>query len=151
MPKRQGFTLMEVLVSLAIMSVALLALTAVLTTGMHRDAASARRVAAYDVAEQSMTRCLQELDYGSVGVEDFWHGDFSDPGTPWRSGEVTVGRVVYRYKITAKNVQNRKTGKTFGEASGSPYNTLKKIDVSVDWDGSIQPVYLSRLLNREHR
>ncbi len=147
----QGFSLAEVLVALAVMSLALVGLVAVLTTGLKRESQSSRRVAAYDMAEHVLSRSLEELEYRGIEVEDFWEGDFSSESTPWRRGETTVGGIRYTYLILAKNVVNLTTGELFGRASGAKYNTLKQLEVEVAWEGGTNSLTLTRLVNRVHR
>lgn len=155
----RGFSLMEVLVSLGIMAIALLALVTVLVTGLRAEDNSTQRKAGQDVAERVLGRTLGKLKQLSEAENnDFWNREHSAPSDPWLAGVEKRDGYDYHYKIFSSTVVNKSTGQPFGEAHGYEFNRLKKVDVVVSWsagpgraEDDLSRVSISRLVNRGGR
>jgi prepilin-type N-terminal cleavage/methylation domain-containing protein len=147
---RFGFSLIEVLISLAVMGIALLALVNVLTSGLKAQDKTESGMTGYLVADRVLDVAARELPQD----DDFWSGDFST--TPWKEGDETVGHESYHYLLTAQDVQNQLTGRPFGAARGAEDNGLRVLLVKVSWATSGQAqsgvgkreIMARRLLNR---
>lgn len=82
--RRQGFSLVEVLVSLAIFLIASIGLLPLLLTGMHAGQRNALHAEARLLAGEAMT-ALQVADYGALPAFD---------GLPSEAGGIRLTRVV---------------------------------------------------------
>ena len=154
---RRGFTLLEVLISLAVMVIALLGLVTVLVSGLKAQDKTSKSVVARGVAARVMDRLTNSLEAGDASdVEPFWDQDIStteyDDG---ERGKEVVGATTFSYRINA--VEIRRNGKPFGTATGYDGNRMKMVTVTVAWaaDGSEtrtgmgkQEIVISQLLNR---
>lgn len=155
-----GFSLVEVLIALAIMGIALLGLVTVLASGMKAQDKLSKSVLARSVASTVFERTVNEMGVSSPDdVEDFWDQDVSSEQTPYRSGTEMVGNTAFDYVITATEVRGT-DGAPFGTATGQDGNRLKFMTVTVRWaaDGAEakvgtgkQEIKISRLLNRAQR
>lgn len=143
---------MEVLLSLGIMSVALLGLLSVLVTGLRSEHSSSQRVAAQDLASQIMGRTCLEIERLDENLAaDFWTTDYDQAEAPFRQGREDE----FRYLVLTKAVRRKDTGQRLGDSPGAHYNRLVKIDVLVRWQApqnkgkaDFSEVSYSRLLNR---
>jgi type II secretory pathway pseudopilin PulG len=140
---------MEVIFSLGIMSIALVALVSVLTTGLRAESQSTSKVNAQDFALQVMGRTLSEIeDLPLTEAQAFWSSD--QAGTPWRNGVGTLNRTTFKYEIRCYQM---------GGSSGTALlagdrNQLKKIAVTIYWRDTTSKskdssLTVARLLNRE--
>ena len=146
---RDGFTLMEVLLSLGIMTIALISLVAVLVTGLRANSHSLSRGDAQDFAFQVMGRTLSEIEALTDGrAQRFWEEDQSS--TPWATGVEKRNSTSYDYEIRCYQVR----GAGGNKAMAGDRNQLKKITVKVEWrdtasGADVQTLTIARLLNRE--
>ncbi len=156
---REGFSLGEVLIALAVMGLALLGLVTVLASGVKAQDKTSKSVVARSVASRVMDRTLNALATGSDGdVAAFWDSDISSQSNPYddgHGGKEVVGTTEFAYLITALEIQ--RNGQPFGTASGGDGNRLKQVTVTVRWaaDGAQaragtgkQEIQVSQLVNR---
>jgi len=145
MGSNRGFSLLEVLISAFIMTLALAALLSVLTTGLKAETQSVQQTQALDVAERVLARILN--DPRNIPVS-FWRGRFRYPDSPWKEGIEKVDGTDYSYQLFLNNVTDNETGDPFGTEIDSS-NTLRRVDVLVTWqhDGPGR-LGLTRLVNR---
>lgn len=152
---RRGFSLVEVLIALAVMSITVIGLGSVLTSGLKAQDKIDKGVTARAVADQIMGRTLITLsDSTDSKSVHFWETADFDESAPWQSGEQQVGTTLYYYTITGTEV--RKDGATpLGSSSTS--NRLKRLTIQVAWSDKPeseragigrQAIVISRLLNR---
>lgn len=134
-----GFTLAEVLVSLLILSVAILALMALILSTLRAGQKSSDRPVGLLAADSALDYWLSEVkvNYPNEPAATFWNTTNS-VSTPWRSGKVNINNTEFIYSLYAENIDLQpSTGKTLTIA-GVP-NRLKKVDVVVWWwDGQRQ-------------
>jgi prepilin-type N-terminal cleavage/methylation domain-containing protein len=148
--RRWGFSLVEVLIALAVMSIAVLGLGSVLVSGLKAQSKTEYSAVAHSVANRVLDRLvrrLQSMSNDDAGAS-FWDADLSSEASPWTElgQSETVGNTVYEYLITATPV------------AGFPSeNGLKLVTVKVRWtdDGARvkagtgkQEISATRLLNR---
>jgi uncharacterized protein (TIGR02598 family) len=152
-----AFSLMEVMFALGMMSVALLTLVSVLVTGLRAERSSEQRASARNFGNQVLGRSMAELrELSDTEAAKFWNQDYSPPGAAWKSGNGKHGNFSFSYEIHAQTLQNRVTGQAFGQANGITTNGLKKVDVTVRWDGTgtteaenSTSLVVTRLINRK--
>ena len=156
--KSLGFSLVEVLVSLGILSLAALVLASVLISTRRAQQAITDSAAARSLAEQTLERTQKSLRLeNSLEVERFWSDDH-DASTPWREGQHKVGSTEYFYRVEAVTVLYSPSGDKVGTLNGSAVNTLKHLKVVVTWkppntesgpQRGRQTVSIAQLWNRE--
>ena len=124
-----GFSLVEVLISLAIMGVALLALVSVLTSGMKAQNKTSKHSIAHAVAEQTLERLAATLRTDSSASDDFWKG------RPWalptELSEVSVDGALFRCSATSRSLQAK--GQEFGTLKGDSSNVARLVTLTVAW------------------
>ena len=125
--RSKAFTLVEVLISLAVMAIALLALVHVLTWGMKAQRKTESANVARMLADRLLDRAVRELPI----VSEFWAGDYSSQ--PWAEGDEVVGRDSFHHTLTAAEVRNSLTGRAFGAGQGAEDNSLRVLLVRVAW------------------
>lgn len=124
-----AFSLAEVVLSVAILALALLAMFSLIGTALRSSSRTENLAIAGDVAEQQLTRNI----YGAVNDQpagssmQFWDQDYID--IPWRQGHQQVNQMDFHYAIYAQTLNDAQTGKPAG---GNP-NRLKKVDIVVWW------------------
>lgn len=137
---------MEVLISLGIMSIALVSLVAVLTTGLRANYQSTARGDAQDFALQVLGRTLSELeDLPDKKAHEFWTTDISS--TPWEEGTEKRNGTAYKFEVRVYDM----AGASGSEELAGDRNQLKKITIKVDWNDSKgdSTLTIGRLVNRE--
>lgn len=152
---RRAFSLVEVLISLAIMSLALLTLVGVLVSGMKAQDKTDTATAGQALANQLLDRTLWQL--ANTHDTQFWTGEFpaDTDSLPFAQDDVTVGRTVYHYAIFAEYVVlNGERMDSDGNKNG-----LKRIQVRVWWSpeksrvkagvGKLE-VSATRIVNERH-
>lgn len=135
---KRGFTLGEVLVSMALMGLALLTLLSVASTALRADRKSVMNLTAVGVAEREMNRAVtMALNDKPAGEKDnFWNGNFAYPGSPYKTGSAQVGKDKFDYAIYAVDVTDT-AGTDIGD--GAADNKVKRVDIVVWWwDGTGQ-------------
>lgn len=152
---RGGFSLLEVLVALAVMSVAVLGLGSVMTSGLKAQDKIDKAVTARAVADQIMGRTVVTLADGDDAESvRFWETADFDDDSPWQSGQQQVGTTLYDFTITGTEVLKDGT-KPLGSSNSS--NRLKRLAIKVAWSEQPnheragvgrQAIVISRLLNR---
>lgn len=148
----EGFTLIEVLVAVAIMGVALLTILSVASMAVNHQRQSINNLNAASAAEKvlnrAITRVLSEDPPAAIQAE-FWGTQFPFPTTPYDSGTINVGRETYQYRIYAQDVPG------VGDPAAAPVpNTLKKVDAYVWWKDSgagEKRSFATRLVNQGER
>ncbi len=129
---RRGFTLGEVLVSVALMGLALLTLLSVSSTALRADRKSVLNLTAAGVADREMNRAVtMALNDKPAGDKDrFWQQNFAYPANPWKTGSSQVGKDKFDYAIYAVDVRDT-TGTDLGD--GATDNKVKRVDIVVWW------------------
>ena len=127
--KTQGFSIIELLISMSIISIALVFLIDVFTTGMKANRKSVDLTAGTLVAEEIIS---QEL-YGILSDNDKSNAFFAknDDKVEYVKGVKYHNNTKFTYKMFISDVKN------MGDADNS--NKMKKVDVQVWWwndDGS---------------
>lgn len=158
---RRAFTLVEVLITLAVMSIALLGLVSVLVSGFKAQDKTSKSVVARSVASRVVDRTLRRLETSDAGqVETFWDADISTEALAWPegTGHDMVGNTRFSYFVTGVEVKNGGSGAPFGtDDGGGSGNRLKMMTVTVRWaddggraktGGGQQQVVVSCLVNR---
>lgn len=156
--KRGAFSLVEVLISLAIMALALLVLVSVLVTGLKAQTKNERLMIADSLAERIFERTALSLPgLSKPQAEAFWESNPGTLPTNLAQGEETVGNTQFTFEISAENIMNASGSSTFGTAGGTRNNELKILQVTVRWaddtqtSGSgvgLQHTTIKRLINR---
>ncbi len=124
-----GFSLVEVLISLAVMAVALLALVSVLTSGMKAQNKTSKHSIAHAVAEQTLERMSATLRADTSAGTAFWEGNsWTLPAT---LSEVTVDGVIFRCSVTSRALLAK--GQEFGTLKGDSSNVARLVTVTVAW------------------
>jgi prepilin-type N-terminal cleavage/methylation domain-containing protein len=139
----RGFSLLEVLFAIVVMSIALFSMLKVLVWGMKAQNKTEMNLAAYQIADRVLERAIVDLSTRPADI-------------PLEAeGEEVVGRNRFRYSVKSSEVDNELTGKPFGTAAGAGDNRLKVLEVTVGWgSGSTSPgvgkqeIIVSRLANR---
>ena len=126
--KLKGFSLVEVLIALAVMSIALLGLVNVLVTGLKAQDKTGKSTVGHSVANRVLERTvrrLENMDSGLAGAT-FWTADISSESSPWTElgDHEMVGHTRYDYLITATDAE---------PGIFSPGNELKMVTVKVRW------------------
>lgn len=124
----RAFSLAEVVLSLAILGLALLAMFNLIGSALRSSSRTENLAIAGDVAEQQLTRNI----YGAVNnrpagsSKQFWDQDYVD--IPWRQGSQQVNQMDFHYAIYAQTLNDAQSGKPAGNS-----NRLKKVDIVVWW------------------
>ncbi|MEW6279836.1 MAG: prepilin-type N-terminal cleavage/methylation domain-containing protein [Candidatus Eremiobacterota bacterium] len=133
----RAFTLVEVLVALALIAVALLAVVAVGTASIRMSAKSSNLSAAAMVAETELSRAIYEAvnDQPPGSASAFWDNDWPE-SNPWTTGTRRVGNTDFEFAVDATTVNDATTGAELG--TGASQNRLKLVHVVVWWWDSKQ-------------
>jgi len=145
-------SLIEVLISLGLMALALLALISVLTLGRKQEAQSTDRLVAWDVAELELERAIHEVSSLSAEQQElFWSSAHPLGAEPWKEGLVEQNGREYRYELYHKPITNRVTGDVIGVVSGQ--SGLQKFDIRVEYGPAdrLSKVELSKLVEGTYR
>ncbi|MFN8606379.1 MAG: hypothetical protein U0931_02530 [Vulcanimicrobiota bacterium] len=124
----QALSLAEVILSVAILALALLAMLNLIGSALRSSSRTENLAIAGDVAEQQLTRniyaAINDLPAGSS--KKFWDQDYTD--LAWRQGSQQVNHMDFHYAIYAQTLTDAQTGKPAGN-----FNRLKKVDIVVWW------------------
>ena len=122
--ERYGFSLVELLVSVAIVATVLLYIIGIFTSGMKANRKSIDLTAGTLVAESVMTHEL----YGILSDDDkrakFFNSSIYSSGSSCMEGTQNLNNTVFTYKLFVTDLPE-----TFGGSN----NRLKKVDVQVWW------------------
>lgn len=129
----RGFSLVELLLSVALLSLGILALLSLLTASQQASSKSEELTAAGAVAEAELQRAVRAAarDIPTGELARFWAADFPPGGVPFVQGDTRVGRTSLHYEVFATTVLN----------SSSTENRLKQIEVRVSWWGGEREGY----------
>ncbi|MDO5296702.1 MAG: type II secretion system protein [bacterium] len=124
--KTQGFTILELMISMSIISIALVFLIGVFTTGLRANRKSVDLTAGTLVAEEIIS---QEL-YGILADADksktfFGEGSTTDTNKLYVQGTKYHNNTKFTYKMFISDVKN------MGDKDNA--NKIKKVDVQVWW------------------
>ena len=124
----RAFSLAEVLLSVAILALALLAMFNLIGSALKSSSRTENLAIAGDVAEQQLTRNIYAAvnDQPAGSAKEFWDQDYLD--LPWRQGSQKVNRMDFHYAIYAQTLNDAQSGKPAGNN-----NRLKKVDILVWW------------------
>lgn len=138
MANRWGFTVAEVLLTLALMTMAILALMGLSFSSLKATTKSADVTRGVQVAQQYLDRIIEQAlaDQPAGMRASFFDQDI--PGQPWRTVDIPLGQTRFTVKLFVQTVQDSSTGASLGGAAGAG-NRLKKVDAVVSWwDGDGQ-------------
>lgn len=129
---RRAFSLAEVLLSVGIMAMALVALFNLVGSALKNSSRTENLAVAGDVAEQQLNREIYGAlnDQPGGARDDFWKNDFV--ALAWRQGTRQVNHMDFHYAIYAQTVNDAVTGKPIGLTSAKS-NRIKKVDIVVWW------------------
>ena len=156
--KTRGFSIIELLISMSIISVALVFLIGVFTTGMKANRKSVDLTAGTLVAEEIISQELYGILSDATKSNDFFNKP--DNKSEYVKGVKYHNNTKFTYKMYVSDVKN------MGDAGNS--NKMKKVDVQVWWwndDGSdisdqqasfragygVVSVGLTRLVNQQSK
>ncbi len=124
---RRAFTLVEVLMAIAVMAVTLLTLVSVCALGLRADKKSLTSLAAVQLGERQLDRWLSRArdDDPAGSKADLWDRNCPYP-SPWKQGRETIGGVDFDYALYTSEVP-------LGQIT--PNNRMKRVDVVVTWMG----------------
>ncbi len=134
----RGFSLAEVLLAFALVSIALLALMGQSMVLVNSSQKHDDHMVAADVARSISERLTREVlnDQPPGRREDVCQND--SVTIPFDEGPETIGGTVYNYQVFVANVENTETSSPLGTGPSGDLNAatrLKRIDVSVTWWG----------------
>lgn len=129
---RLAFSLAEVLLSVGILAMALVALFNLAGSALKNSSRTENLSVAGDVAEQQLSRAIYGAlnDDPSGARQEFWDSNFVD--NPWRQGSSQVNSMDFHYLIYAQTVNDALSGKPLG-TSNAKSNRIKKVDIVVWW------------------
>ncbi len=127
----RGFSLAELILSIGLFSLAVLALLGLSLSILRTDSKALERSAGTLIADQLLQRTLAQLrndePLGSRGA--FFGGDHSK--APWSEGTIQNDQTEFSYKLYSRPVLDRATGAELSESS--PGNRLRKVEIHVWW------------------
>lgn len=127
--KTKGLSLIEVIVGVGILGFAILALLTVLGSALNFHRQTNNHSTAVRVNDMVLERAVAGVlhDTPAGTSDDFWDNDYPYPSTPYREGEIVVGREDFQYAVYAVDVPG------VGDPDADPPNRLRKIDAYVWW------------------
>lgn len=127
---RQGFSLLEVVVSVGILAVGILTIIALFTQLLRASQKSSDSSLGVLAAESVLNKTISDIlnDTGVVSRTDFWNGN-SPPDSPIE-GSLKAGQTLMTYRITYQTLVD-----TAGDELGDdlPENRVKKVDIILWW------------------
>ena len=123
--------MIEVVFSLAIMTMTLLALVSLCSTCMHVNKKSSTQLIAVRIADSELQRLIQDALTGQN--PSFWKQDYPYPTTPIVTNSTTVGSNEFTWAIYANTITSANAS-TLG--AGRANNLLKKTQIVVWWGSS---------------
>lgn len=125
--RREGFTVSEVLVALALLAITFVSVLGVLAAGIREDKKGFLKESAASVSELLQRRLLKDVsrDDPPGARANFWSVDKPNRSDPYRQGEEMSGSTRFEYAICTETLVP-----SFGSNDGK---RLKQIDVYVRW------------------
>ncbi len=127
-----GFSLVEVLIALAVMSLALMALVSVLVSSMRAQGKTDNFSTAHQVADQVQERLavsLQSLEPGQANR--FWRAGSGESWSLTSPATVSVNGVDFSTSITSSPILSN--GALLGTQGGDSNNLARLVTVRVRW------------------
>lgn len=153
--QRDGFSLLEVLISLAVISIALLALLSVLSGGMKAQDKTSKHSLAHAVAEQTLERLSATLRANPSDHKAFWEGGSWD--LPDELSQVTVDRTVFYCFVSSQAIIDKTTQEPLG-GSPNPNSVARLVTMNVAWSQDSvksgvgnQEISIRRIFSRSER
>lgn len=136
--RQEGFSLSEVLLAIALISIALLALIGQSALLAHSSQKVDDRTVALDIGRSVVDRITKEAlnDEPAGRLEEVWEQDSRTD--PFEEDAITVGFTEYSYTLYIYDVVNITSGQTLGTGPTGTENEgtrLKRFDVKVEWWG----------------
>lgn len=134
-----GFSLAEMLIALAVMSIALMALVSVLVSAMKAQSKTESSAAAHHVADQVQERLavsLQTLE--PTQSRSFWRAAEDASWSLGASPEVIADGVTYTTDITSSPILS--DGRPLGTLGGDADNVARLVTVRVSWSADTDKV-----------
>ncbi|MDY6854101.1 MAG: prepilin-type N-terminal cleavage/methylation domain-containing protein [Thermodesulfobacteriota bacterium] len=128
MKREKGFTLLEVLIALAIFSISLLGLAS-LSVYTVKGNASSKRISSATVLAESQVEAFQNMAFNNANLNP---GTRSDPNNPVDEDGNSGGMYTRTWTVT----------------DNTPFSGIKKVAVTVSWDSGNHSVTLNTLIAR---
>lgn len=127
----KGFSIIELLVAIAVLGLGLFSLLSVLTASIQANAKSTNLSSALDLASSELERTIQGAtkDLPAGSKEAFWTQDFPPSGPPLKQYEEKVGGTKFLVEVFNQTI------------AGTGNNRIKKLTVLVFWWNSEKKGY----------
>ncbi len=155
--RARGFSLIEILIALAVMSIALMALVSVLVSSMQAQGKNDSFATAHQIADQTHERLaasLQTLEPSQAN--SFWR---AGPDSAWSLGpapETVVDGVTFVSSVTSSPILSG--GLPVGSQGGDSDNVARLVTVQVRWSDDLhkagqgrQQVSARRIVSRSEQ
>jgi len=110
--REKGFTLLEVLITMVIVSIGLLAMAQMLLITMKQNSASEGRMSAMSVAQSALTEATTKIAAPSDCIPSMTLGSLNQPGRGGYQAKVKCMKLKPEQYLLIATVTDKATGKT---------------------------------------
>lgn len=129
-----GFTMVELLLSLAIMAMVILTLFSLAASSVRGTEKTGHLATGQAVAESQLEYAIRnaQADIPAGDKDRFWGGNFPRSGTPFVEGSVNISGTEFKYAIYATGFNHSATGLPVG-GDVLLENRIKHVECLVWW------------------